>query len=251
MSDLLNAVLDAAREAGDAAMKYFGRSIAVEIKRDGSEVTDADRAAETAARNWIATRFPDDSIDGEELGSANTGADRRWIIDPIDGTRSFIHRVPLWGSLVAVAERGRIVAGAVVFPVIGEWTAASLGEGCWSNDARVSVSQCRELGDAVVLTTDARFVRTPSRADKWASLSAKAAVTRTWGDCYGYHLVATGRAECMSDDVMHEWDWAPFVPIIAEAGGVLTDWCGGTTELSRGAIATNALLAKEIRAELL
>jgi histidinol phosphatase-like enzyme (inositol monophosphatase family) len=250
MTDLLNAALDAAREAGNVAMKYFAREIKVETKRDGSPVTEADRAAEAAARDWIAQRFPEDSIEGEELGSSDNRAGRRWIIDPIDGTRSFIRGVPLWGSLVAVAQEKQIVAGAVVFPALGEWTAAHLGEGCWSNDVRSSVSACAELRDAAVLTTDAQFPGTPARAARWKNLAAKSGMSRTWGDCYGYHLVANGRAECMADDVMHEWDWAPFVPIFAEAGGVFTDWKGGTVELSRGVIATNALLASAIRAEL-
>ncbi len=251
MSDLLNATLEAARVAGGIAMKYFARDIAVDIKRDGSPVTEADRATEAAVREWITTRFPGDSVEGEELGTANAGSSRRWIIDPIDGTRSFIRGVPLWGSLVAVEENGKIVAGAVVFPAINEWSAAYEGEGCWSNDARASVSRRSQLSDAVVLTTDTQFAASPGRADCWSNLSAKSGMSRTWGDCYGYHLVATGRAECMADDVMHEWDWAPFVPIIAEAGGVLTDWSGGIKELSRGAIATNALLADAIRAELI
>jgi histidinol phosphatase-like enzyme (inositol monophosphatase family) len=237
--------------AGRVAMQYFAREIAIEIKSDGSPVTEADRAAEGAVREWITERFSGDAITGEELGDAAMDSPRRWIIDPIDGTKSFVRGVPLWGSLVAVAEEGKIVAGAVVFPALNEWTAAREGEGCWSNGARASVSQCSKLCDATVLTTDPRFLTSPGRAKRWSALASRSAVTRTWGDCYGYHLVATGRAECMADDVMHEWDWAPFIPIIAESGGVLTDWDGGSTSLSGGVIATNALLANEIRGELI
>ncbi|HEX9407968.1 MAG TPA: inositol monophosphatase family protein [Thermoanaerobaculia bacterium] len=250
MTDLLNATVEAARIAGAVAMKYFARDIAIEVKPDGSPVTEADRSAERAVRDWIYERFPNDSVMGEELGVVNTGSVRRWIIDPIDGTKSFVRGVPLWGSLVAVAEKETIVAGAVVFPALDEWTAARRGEGCWSNGARVSVSRCAELDDATILATDLRFT-SAVRAERWSALVARAGVVRTWGDCYGYHLVATGRAECMADDAMHEWDWAPFVPIIAEAGGVVTDWRGGTTELSGGTIATNALLASEIRDRLI
>ena len=251
MTDLLNATVEAARVAGRVAMKYFAREIAIEIKSDGSPVTEADRSAERTVREWIAERFSGDAITGEELGDAATESPRRWLIDPIDGTKSFVRGVPLWGSLVAVAEEGRIVAGAVVFPALNEWTAAREGEGCWSNGTRAGVSQCAKLSDATVLTTDSRFLASPGRAERWSALVSRSAVTRTWGDCYGYHLVATGRAECMVDDAMNEWDWAPFVPIIAEAGGVLTDWSGGVDELARGVIATNALLANAIRDQLI
>jgi len=251
---LMEAALEAARCAGAVALGGFGRGIAVETKGDGSPVTEADRGAERAARDWIAARFPDDGILGEEFGLTHEGAPRRWLIDPIDGTQSFVRGVPLWGSLVALAEGDRVVAGAAVFPALGEAIAASPGRGAWWNGARCAVSGVAELARATVLATsadgDARD-RTDDeqrvRREGWQRLAQQAAVARTWGDCYGYLLVATGRAEVMVDPVLAPWDAAALVPIVEEAGGVFTDWRGGRGFQGRSAIATNMALAEQAR----
>jgi histidinol phosphatase-like enzyme (inositol monophosphatase family) len=245
---LMEAALEAARRAGEMALKYFGRSIPVELKPDGSPVTEADRAAEQVARDWIAARFPADDILGEESGGLRDDAPRRWLIDPIDGTRSFVRGVPLWGSLVALVEGDRVLAGAACFPALGERIAAAPGRGCWWNGARCGVSGVSELARATVLATDERFATRASHREGWLRLAETAAVSRTWGDCYGYLLVATGRAEVMVDPVLSPWDAAPLVPIIEEAGGVFTDWDGGRGFGS--AIATNAALAAAARRHL-
>lgn len=244
---LLDAVERVARVAGDVALAHFRSRLAVETKTDGSPVTIADRAAERAAREWIERRFPADGILGEELGLVRPDAPRRWVVDPIDGTRSYIHGVPLWGTLVAVTEGDEIVAGAAYFPPIGEMLAAAPGAGCWWNGARCSVSAVSSIAEATVLTTDERFTHAPARADAWRRLAERAAMSRSWGDCYGYLLVATGRAEVMTDGVLAPWDAAPFLPILEEAGGVLTDWSGARTAFGGGAIATNKALARAAR----
>jgi histidinol phosphatase-like enzyme (inositol monophosphatase family) len=247
---LIHAVLEAAQRAGDAALLHYRRPIAVARKPDGSPVTVADREAEIAARRWIERRFPADGIEGEEFGLTRPEAPRRWLIDPIDGTTSFVRGVPLWGSLVAVAEGETVLAGAAVFPALDERIAAARGAGCFWNDAPCRVSEVDSLAAAVVLATDDRFPAHPERRELWMREAGTAAVSRTWGDCFGYLLVATGRAEVMVDDRVNAWDVAPFLPIVEEAGGVLTDWRGAVTARGGDAIATNRVLAAEARALL-
>src|SRR5215211_8736575 len=248
---LLEAVADVARVAGNVANKHFKSTIAVEIKRDGSPVTIADRSAEAAAREWIARRFPDDDIVGEELDDLTRGAARRWIIDPVDGTKSFVRGVPLWGTLIAIAEGEHVLAGAAFFPAVDELLCAAPGLGCWWNGSRAQVSTIDSISQAAVLATDTRFKTAPDRGDAWARFAANANVSRTWGDCYGYLLVATGRAEVMVDGRMAAWDAAALLPAIVEAGGVFTDWSGRTTAFGGDAIATNMVLAAEVRTALI
>lgn len=248
MSDLyLQAVADVATLAGDFAMSQYGRDMAVDVKGDGSPVTAADRGAEERARAWIGEHFPDDGILGEEFGDTRPEARRRWIIDPIDGTKSFVRRVPLWGTLVAVMEGETVLAGCAYFPVVGEMVAAAVGGGCFWNGSRCSVSARSDLASATVLVTDDTFAGRKERAAAWHALATAAAVARTWGDCYGYLLVATGRADAMADDVVSLWDAAALYPIITEAGGVFTDWRGRHTASGGDIIATNATLATRVR----
>jgi histidinol-phosphatase len=248
-SALYSAVEEVARVCGDAAFSHFRRGLAVELKADGSEVTQADREAEAAARASIHGLFPGDAIVGEELGSEGNAKSRRWIIDPIDGTRSFVRGVPMWGSLVALEQDGVVIAGAINCPATGDFLVAVRGEGCWHNGVRASVSGVSELSLATVLGTDQRFLRNPDRGTRWAALANRVAHARTWGDCYGYVLVATGRAELMVDDRMSPWDVAALIPIIEEAGGVFTDW-QGRRGIGPDAVASNAALADEFRSAL-
>jgi histidinol-phosphatase len=247
----MQATAELARLAGDNAMRFFGSALEIESKKDGSPVTKADRSSETLARDWIESRFPGDGIVGEEFGSSRPDAPLQWIIDPIDGTKSFVRGVPLWGTLVAVMAGETVLAGAAFFPAIGELIVAGAGQGCWWNSRRCAVSTVAELGAATVLSSDIRFdSREPRYRDGWQTLTEKAAVLRTWGDCYGYLLVATGRAEVMVDPVLSVWDIAPFVCIIPEAGGVLTDLAGNVGAFGGNAIATNAALAESARTTL-
>jgi histidinol-phosphatase len=236
-----------ARLAGQAALAHYRGAFSVETKGDGSPVTIADRAAERAARDWIAANFPEDGILGEEFGESPGTSGRSWILDPIDGTKSFIRGVPLWGSLVALAEGPEILAGAAAFPALGEELSAAPGEGCWWNGRPARVSETSTLAGATVLVTDERAFRTPALRDGWRTLTGEADVARTWGDCFGYLLVATGRAEVMVDPVVNPWDIACFLPIIEEAGGVLTDLTGARSVRGGSAIATNASLAAAAR----
>ena len=230
-SSLLQAVTELARLAGDEANRFFRHDIAVEIKGDGSPVTAADRAAETVARDWIRSRFPEDGILGEEFGLEKPDAARRWVLDPIDGTKSFIHGVPLWGTLVAIVEGERVLAGAVYAPPTQELVAAAIGEGAWFNGERTYVSQTGSLSAATLLTSDDRFPGRPTRRARWNALADTSRIVRTWGDCYGYLLLATGRADIMVDDLMNPWDAAAVQVVIEEAGGRFTDLAGGAVGL--------------------
>ena len=223
---LLHGVAELARLAGDVALGYFDRArrseLPVSYKADGSPVTAADRGAEAAAREWIERHFRLDGILGEELGMIRPGARRRWVLDPIDGTKSFLRGVPLWGALVAVAEGEHVLAGAIYCPAVNEMVAAAVGQGCWWNGARCRVSAEADLSRATVLATDDRFTVVTAdagasaahvRAERehalagWNRVAERAAIARTWGDCYGYLMVATGRAEAMMDAVLTEL-WA-------------------------------------------
>ena len=248
---LLEAAVEVARLAGDAAHAFSAEvaraALGVETKADGSPVTAADRAAERRAREWIEARFPGDGILGEEFGATREGARRRWILDPIDGTKSFVRGVPLWGTLVAVAEGETVLAGVAYCPALDEIVAAAPGEGCWWNDARCSVSRVDRIERATVLTSDDRFATRVAWREPWRELAGRAAVARTWGDCYGYLLVATGRAEVMVDEIMSPWDAAAVMPIVEEAGGIFTDFAGRRTAFGGSTIATNAALAAAAR----
>jgi histidinol-phosphatase len=247
LDDRIAPAAELARLTGTVALRYYRSRLTVETKSDGSPVTKADREAETAARAWVRSRFPDDGILGEELGEERPGARRRWVIDPIDGTKSFVRGTPLWGSLVALCEGTRVLAGAAYFPAVDELVAAAPGAGCWWNGSRCRVSEVDTLAHATVLTTDERFRERPDWQAGWRALSTTAAVSRTWGDCFGYLLVATGRAEVMCDPVMSPWDAAALQPIIEEAGGTFTDWAGVATAFGGSVVATNRRLASEVR----
>ena len=243
----MDAVAEVAGLAGDIANGYYGRDPEIRAKTDGSLVSIADVEAERAAREWIELRFPDDGIVGEELPPVRPRAPRRWILDPIDGTYTFLQRVPLWGTLVAVAEGDDVIAGAAYFPALDEIVVAARGEGCWWNGSRSRVSTVDDLADARLVTTDARFLRDTSRRERWTQLQNGVRTMRTWGDCYGYLLVATGRADIMVDEVISDWDCAALMPIIAEAGGDFTDWRGRATAFGGDAIATNGRLGTSVR----
>jgi histidinol-phosphatase len=247
---LLNAVNEVAALSAKIAVSYFGSRLDVEQKRDGSPVTIADRSAEQAAREWVAKHFPRDGFAGEEFGVTQPEAARRWVVDPIDGTKTFVRGVPMWGTLVALCEGDVVLAGAAHFPALGERLAAARDAGCWWNEVRCHTSTVGSIHESLVLTTDPKFSAAPSRLDGWLRLSDAAGLSRTWGDCYGYLLVATGRAEVMVDAKLADWDAAPFYPAIIEAGGSFTDYSGMSTPFGKSAIATNRAIGDEARALL-
>lgn len=242
LDEILECALGAARDAGEIALRYFQKSVQVEWKADHSPVTIADRECEQLLRQRIEARFPTHGILGEEFGATRDGAPFRWTLDPIDGTQSFIRGVPLWGVMVGVEENGDPVAGVVHFPALGDTLWARRGDGAWWNGKRARVSDVAQLDQATLLITDARGFAPAGFAGAYERLRSRAAFERSWGDCYGHALVATGRAEIMLDPILNEWDACPLLPILEEAGGRFTTWKGERTIRGGNAIATNGAL---------
>jgi histidinol-phosphatase len=256
----LQFAVEIAREAGDGTLRYFRRSdLTIERKADQSPVTIADRSAEELLRQRIGERFPQDAIIGEELGEQAGQSGFQWVLDPIDGTKSFIYGVPLYTTLIAVLQNDEPQIGVIHAPALGETVYAAKGSGCWydsgatSNPQKARVSNVAILGEALLLTSEIEgFSRRQSgdATEIFMRLQRAARVARTWGDGYGYLMVATGRAEVMIDPMMNLWDAAPMLPIIEEAGGHFSDWKGNPTIRAGEALATNNRVNNEALAKI-
>jgi histidinol-phosphatase len=248
LRDLLEIAVDLSEKAGEITLKYFQGQFVVETKPDTSPVTVADREAEAYIRQIIESRFPHDGLIGEEFGERRAQAKRRWIIDPIDGTFSFVHGVPLYGVLIGMEQEDEPLLGVIHLPALNETIAAARGEGCHWRGQRAQVSTTPELSDAVWLTTGTDVGSDPALSAALGRLAQPAGLGRTWGDCYGYVLVATGRADIMIDPLMHVWDCAALLPIVEEANGRFTDWQGQRTIRGGNAVASNGLLHDQVLA---
>jgi histidinol phosphatase-like enzyme (inositol monophosphatase family) len=248
LTDRLEVAVSAARKAGQLTLDYFQRDdLQVERKDDDSPVTAADRQAEQLLRAQIQDAFPTDGILGEEFGEVRGESGFRWILDPIDGTISFVCGVPLYGTLVGVEYERNSVIGVINVPVLGECIYAARGGGAWyakgdSPSRRATVSRRDRLADAVFLTSQVDSFAARDAAEAYLALERSARVTRTWGDCYGYLLVATGRADVMIDPILNVWDAAALQPVMEESGGVFCDWRGRPTIHSGEGIGCNRQL---------
>jgi histidinol phosphatase-like enzyme (inositol monophosphatase family) len=271
LSQRMQLACDAAREAGHLTLQYFRRSdLQVDLKHDASPVTVADREAEQLLRKRISAAFGNDGILGEEFGEQAGTSGFRWILDPIDGTKSFIHGVPLYAVLIGVeqiAGSGQQVAGGnlpaasrqppasqigvIYIPPLDEMVFAAAGQGAWhllgeQPKRAARVSQTKSLADGMFLTSGLTGFHRRGAWQFFERLTKAAKLTRTWGDAYGYMLVATGRAEAMVDPVMNVWDAAALLPILQEAGGTFTDWQGNPTIHGGEGIASNSLVLNEV-----
>jgi len=242
LQELLDFAVEIAREAGEITLRHFRGSYVAERKADNSFVTVADREAEAHLRERIEKAFPEDSILGEEAGEKSGTSNRRWILDPIDGTYSFVHGVPLYGVLIGVELMGEPIVGVVNLPASGEIVYAARGLGCFCNGEPARVSSTTSIEEALLLCSDFGICEQYGFGPAAASLQRRAHARRTWGDCYGHVLVATGRADIMIDPVMNIWDCAALLPIVEEAGGTFTDWSGRPTIDGGNAISTNGQL---------
>lgn len=245
LRELLEVATEAAYRAGRRTLAYFNAGVGVETKADETPVTVADREAERVLREIIGKHFPDHAILGEEEGETAGAAPYRWIADPIDGTKSFIAGVPLYGTLIGVEVRGQVQVGVIYLPALDDMVAAADGLGCTWNGRVCRVSDVGEMKQALVVTSS--IVRCQQRSDAFDRLAAQTRQQATWGDAFGYALVATGRAEVMMDSVAAPWDVAPMLPIMREAGGVFTDWQGNPTVHGGDGIAINSRLAPVVQ----
>jgi histidinol-phosphatase len=249
---VLEAALDAARTAGAIALRYFRSDVRVMQKPDRTPVTQADQEAETAIVERLRPLFPDIGFLGEEFG-AQGGQARRWIVDPIDGTKNFVRGIPYWATLLALEEDGEITLGVVHSPATGELYWARRGQGAWLDGVPLRVSHVGRLGDAMVTHSSLNLLRSLEGGRLWDGfirLVDRTDRQRGFGDYFGYTFVLRGQAEIMLEADVKPWDIAPFKILFEEAGGRFTDFAGQPTIYSGNALASNGRLHDEALALL-
>jgi histidinol-phosphatase len=244
--ELMEFAVELAHGAGAITLKYFRKDPETTTKADGSFVTIADREAEAYLRKRILERFPNDGIIGEEEGETLGTSPRRWILDPIDGTFAFVHGVPFYGVLIAVEIDREPAVGVVNIAALDEIVYAAKGTGCFWNGKAARVSSVASLENSLLLCTDFAACHQFGFGAASDELQRRAKTSRTWGDCYGYVLLASGRAEVMLDPVMNLWDCAALLPIVEEAGGTFSDWRGERTISGGNVVATNGHVLDEV-----
>lgn len=251
---MLAFAIESAQLAGARTLGYFNAQTPVEWKADKSPVTAADKGAEQCLRERIERYYPAHGILGEEFGEKAAAdpskAPARWILDPIDGTFSFIHGVPLYSVLVGLEWAGRMVAGVIHMPALRETVWAAHGQGCWWDGKRARVTQSRDLSTATLLTGGGKLFETTGKMNVFTNLIRSVGVHRSWCDGYGYALLATGRADVIVDPKMALWDIAALIPVIKEAGGRVTSWSGQDTHETTDLFATNGHLHESVQALL-
>jgi inositol-phosphate phosphatase/L-galactose 1-phosphate phosphatase/histidinol-phosphatase len=229
-NDLLRIADALANAAAAQSLAYFRTPLDIVTKADESPVTLADRAAESAMRDILGARCPSDGIYGEEHGLERLDATRVWVLDPIDGTRSFITGSPLWGTLIGVLEAGRVVLGMVDMPVLGERWVGQAGQGAQRNGQPVRVSACTDIAQARIVTTSPDIFA-PAEWAAFDRLSRQCAMRRFGGDCYGYAQLAGGTIDLVVETGLQPYDYLGPAGLIEAAGGVITDWQGRALRL--------------------
>lgn len=246
LREILDFAVEAAQLGGGSTLGYFHAGAAVEHKHDKTPVTIADRNAELLIRERIEATYPAHAILGEEFGERPGTEPARWILDPIDGTFSFIHGVPLYSTLIGFEWQGEVLAGVIHMPALRETVCAARGIGCYWNGRRASVSRVDNLPAAALLTGGGKTFDNTGRTAQFDRVRKACNYHRSWCDGYAYALVATGRAEIALDPLMAIWDVAALVPVVLEAGGQVTDWRGTTTHTAKELVATNGRLHDQV-----
>lgn len=253
----LSAMVEVAQLAGQHTLRYFrSDDLQIDAKTDDSPVTVADREAEQLVRQQVAQEFPDDTVEGEEFAEQSGTSRYRWVVDPIDGTKSFVCGVPLYSTLLALELDGKPLGGVIYLPALGEMAVGAIEQGSWyrprpdADWSAAAVSTKTDLSKAVFVTSQVDSFAERGAGDAYQRLESAAWITRSWGDGYGYLLVATGRAELMIDPVCSAWDVAAILPILVEAGGQFTDWKGSPTTRGGDGVGTNGKLHTQTLAQL-
>ena len=245
---LVDMAVELATAAGALTRKWFDRgAVQFDTKEDGSPVTEADKAAERYLREQIGLAFPTDTIIGEEEDDRDGTSGRTWIIDPIDGTKSFTHGVPLYGTLLSVVDEHGPAVGVIVMPALDEVLSAGRGLGARHNGRETSVNENGEFDGSYIMTSGLEYSPNVDERDR---LVNSAASTRTWADAYAYVLLATGRCEAVIDPGVQIWDIAPMQVIIPEAGGVITAQSGEQWEEGSHFVASNGLIHDQLLTEI-
>ena len=247
LTEIRSFVQSLAEESGHIILAhYLDPSLEVEYKVDDTPVTLADREAESFLRKRIEKVFPEHGIVGEEHGSIREDAEYVWLLDPIDGTKSFVSGVPLFGTIICLKRAGEPIFGAIHQPVLqqlilGDNTQTTL------NDKPVVIRKpTGGLDEAIILTTDERDARNRFGLETWVKLTDQAFLSRSWGDCYGYLLLASGKADAMIDPIVNSWDFHAMIPIIRGAGGKITDHNGENPLHGNSIVASHSDLHGEI-----
>lgn len=238
--------INAARDAGAVALRYFESNLNVEWKSDQSPVTVADREAEALLRSTLLGKFPSDGFLGEESGDQPGSSGFRWIIDPVDGTRSFVRGVPLWATLVGLEYKGEQIAGIANVPALGHLYRALRGDGAYRNDNRIHVSDVSTLARSHLFYSSVSWFVKAGRQDLFLQLAAQTERQRGYGDFYGFVLVAQGSGDIMLEHGCHAWDLSALMAILEEAGGRMTDWQGQPDIHHPDVVASNGLLHDKV-----
>ncbi len=246
-------MIEVATAAGRHTLKYFREpSLVVDAKSDESPVTIADREAEQLVRKLVTAKFPSDTVQGEEFAEQIGSSRYRWVVDPIDGTKSFVCGVPLYSTLLALEWDNKPLGGVIFIPAADEIIVAATGQGSWHRDdesgewKRAYVSKKTDLSTAVFVVSQVDSFAKRNAAAAYQKIEKAVWLTRSWGDGYGYMMVATGRADIMVDPICNAWDVAAILPIIVEAGGRFTDWKGIQSVRSGEGVGTNGRLHEQV-----
>jgi myo-inositol-1(or 4)-monophosphatase len=247
IQELLVAATEIAKIGGHHTLKYFQKNIEIISKADDSPVTIADRETEQIIRGEIKKRYPEHGIIGEEFGKENEDSNIQWVLDPIDGTKSFIHGVPFYTTLIGILIDNEPKVGIIYAPALDEMCAAAIGEGVTLNGKPCRVSDTQKLEDATLLVTEIDRFRLMGQQELFQELMDHTKLHRTWGDAYGHMMIATGRADLMYDPELNIWDAAALLPVVQEAGGVFSDNKGQQTIHSGNGYSTNKALFPQVK----
>ena len=244
--DLIEFIGELAQESCQIIKHYFSiPELKVDLKKDETPVTLADREAEEIMRKIIEKKFPDHGIMGEEFGSIRNDAEYIWVLDPIDGTKAFAKACPLFGTLICLTKKGRPILGAIHQPLLNQLVIGD-NETTYLNSHQIHVSNTNSLSEADLLCGDLKSPAKYHNAQNWENLIKNVHSLRTWGDCYSYLLVAMGNADIAVDPIMQPWDLLALIPIIRGAGGLISDWHGNDPVKGSSIVASNPHLHKQI-----